>query len=120
MSVLLKKGNSSRATIYENWLLKKTPKKVLFEGSTIPVFQTKELNVFARYCHQCHATGFAFPPQFLIGSEKEVIQKMKGLKEKIHFKLSNRLMPPNIDERIQLEQSGDLNTLLKYIDSFKN
>lgn len=119
MKTILKKVKSAKASIYEDFLNKRTPKKELFTGRTIPVFKKRELNIFARYCHQCHASGLPFPPQFLIGDEQEVIKKIGLLKSKIKFKLTNRLMPPDQSERIQLETSGDLQILLDYIEEFK-
>jgi hypothetical protein len=119
MKSLLQEVSSPKAGVYKNYLAKKTPKKVLFSGSVIPVFKKMELNVFARYCQQCHATGMPFPPQFLVGSEKEVVNKIEKLKDKIHFKLKYNLMPPNKKERELMKKSGDYLTLLEYIQSFR-
>lgn len=120
MSTILNKENSNKAHIYQNVLNKKTPKKELFNGLTIPVFKKPVLNVFARYCHQCHASGLPFPPQFLLGSEDEVESKIKTLSTKIHFKLTNNLMPPNEKEREALINSGDIEQLLNYIKLISN
>lgn len=117
MRTLLRKAGSSRSAIYDRILSKKTPKKALFTGPTIPVFKTKELNIFARYCHECHGVGLDFPPQFLVGSEKEVTTKIKHIRTRIDFKLKNNLMPPSQDERRLMMESGDRELLLKYIST---
>jgi hypothetical protein len=119
MFTVLSYVNSSKADIYKNFLNKKTAKKKLFEGATIPVFKQPELNVFARYCHECHASGLPFPPQFLLGTEEEVMENIGKLSSKIHFKLKNKLMPPRKIERDLLHSSGDINILLDYIKQFK-
>jgi hypothetical protein len=120
MFAILERENSSSAKTYEKFLDKKTAKKILFSGATIPVFKQPELNVFARYCHECHASGLAFPPQFLLGTEVEVMSQIDRLSTKIHFKLTNKLMPPNKAERDLLHSSGDVEILLEYIKQFKN
>lgn len=119
MYSILEREGSSLARIYKNFLDKATPEKVLFKGSTIPVFKQPELNVFARYCHECHASGLPFPPQFLLGTEEEVSDKIEKISQKIHYKLTKKLMPPSQSERNLLESSGDLNLLLNYIDKFR-
>lgn len=115
MWAILDEARSVEANKFKKWLDMKTPKKVLFTGPTIPVFQTKELNIFSRYCQKCHGTNLQFPPQFLIGTEDEVIGKITKLKRKINYKLTKKLMPPDRRERLRLERSGDLKRLLDYL-----
>ncbi|MFT6632553.1 MAG: hypothetical protein ACJAS4_002517 [Bacteriovoracaceae bacterium] len=119
MFTILERENSLFAKTYKKFLDKKTARKVLFSGAIMPVFKQPELNVFARYCHECHASGLAFPPQFLLGTEEEVMEKIDRFSTKIHFKLTSKLMPPNKKERDLLHSSGDVEILLEYIKQFK-
>lgn len=118
MGTLLEKVGSKYAMNYLEMIDKRTPPKKLFTGPRKPVFQQKELNIFSRYCSECHGVGLSFPPQFLIGTENEVIQKIQNLKAKIQYKLENNLMPPNIQDRASMSENGDKDLLLKYILEF--
>lgn len=117
MSVLLERAGSKKSMAYSQWIQKETPEKVLFKGHIQPIFKRKELNIFSKYCYSCHAVGLMFPPQFLIGTEEEVISKISALKPKILFKLENNLMPPNNIKREQLKKYGDYNRLIEYLNS---
>lgn len=117
MRALLAAAGSPKADDYGYWLSKPTPKKVLFEGPLPPVFRQGELNLFSRHCAKCHAAGLMFPPQFLLGGEGEVVEKMRQLKGRILFKLQNGLMPPNREERDVLVSSGDYDRMLRYVNS---
>lgn len=116
MSEILKEAQSDYSTIYEHFLNKTTPKKELLHEARIPVFRNSNLNIFSRHCSACHATGFAFPPQFLLGSESDVLEKMRALKSKLIYKLSNSLMPPNKSDRDYMIESGDRDTILSFIE----
>jgi mono/diheme cytochrome c family protein len=70
-------------------------------------------------CFECHATGLRFPPQFLIGQEAEVEEKIRLIRNKMIFKLSNQMMPPSADARAQMKENGDLDTILNYLKSLK-
>lgn len=115
MYTLLASIGSDKSHMYEFWLNKKTAPKKIFDGQTIPIFVTSELNIFSQRCHTCHAAGLSFPPQFLLGSEAQVIKQIRSLKEKIIYKLENNLMPPSPMNREQLRKSGDYDTLINYL-----
>lgn len=119
MAKLLKVAGSSHYKEYQDWLEIPTPAKELLQTPLIPVFSERELNVFARNCHTCHASGLSFPPQFLLGSEADVKSHIFSLREKILFKLKNHLMPPSAEAREALESSGDLAILLNYLEGLK-
>ena len=117
MNAILKEVNSPEADTYAYWINKETPEKKLFKGGFPPVFQTKALNIFSRYCHQCHAAGFKFPPQFLLGDEKQVVKQITQLKDRLLYKLTNQLMPPNKDDQELLVDSGDYDKLIEYLEN---
>lgn len=116
MYTLLTTIGSKKAQQYEYWIKKETAPKKLFEGQTLPVFATTELNIFSQRCSQCHAAGLSFPPQFLIGNETQVIHQIRNLKEKILYKLENNLMPPDPISRDELKRSGDYVKLVEYLN----
>lgn len=115
MYVLLSAIGSEKYHQYEYWLQKETPPKKIFEGQTIPIFATAELNIFSQRCHKCHAAGLSFPPQFLLGTEAQVVSQIRGLRDRILYKLENNLMPPNPMSREQLRNSGDYDKLISYL-----
>lgn len=115
MRALLIDAGSPLAEKYDRWLKVTTPEKVLFRGILPPVFQRSELNIFSRHCASCHGGGLTFPPQFLAGTEDEVIAKMRALKGRVLFKLEGNLMPPNRSDRALLRDSGDYDRLVDYI-----
>lgn len=115
MSALLNEAGSSAADVYSDWLVKPTPPKQLFRGALPPVFQQRELNLFSRHCAGCHAAGLSFPPQFLLGNEEEVKEKIMALREKMIFKLEGNLMPPSEAGRQHLRESGDYEVLITYL-----
>jgi mono/diheme cytochrome c family protein len=115
MHALLRGAGSPAALDYAHWLDKPTPEKRLFEGPLPPVFRQRELNVFSRHCASCHASGLSFPPQFLQGSEEEVVAKIAGLRDRILFKLEQGLMPPSEAGRELLRDSGDYEALVAYL-----
>lgn len=117
MSVVLEKAHSSKAKQYAQWSHKMTPEKKLFDRHIQPVFATSQLNILSRYCSTCHASGLDFPPQYLLGTEQEVINKVTQLKEKMLFKLQNNLMPPNPADREIMKNTGDLNRVVDYLKS---
>ena len=119
MQELLKQLSSPSAEKYSFWLKKKTPERVLLSEPIIPVFQKAELNIFTRHCASCHASGFQYPPQFLEGSENQVIEKINGLRDRIRYKLENALMPPDPSKRLLMEQTGDKEILLKYLSQLR-
>lgn len=116
MEALLRKlGATESAKYYTDWLNRPIAPKELFDDFIPPVFKSPALNVFSRYCAQCHATSLSFPPQFLMGDESQVISKMSALKPKLLSKLENGLMPPDPAVRDQLARSGDLQILLDHL-----
>lgn len=116
MHAILKEAASPEAERYSYWLKKPTPQKALFEGPLPPIFKRAELNLFSRHCSKCHAAELKFPPQFLIGTEREVVDKMADLKNRIFFKLESNLMPPNRIDREVLRSSGDYGRMIDYLN----
>ncbi|MCB0413148.1 MAG: hypothetical protein KDD50_02365 [Bdellovibrionales bacterium] len=117
MFTLLDKIGSPKAQIYAHWMNKTTPEKTLFSGPSLPIFKTPTLNILSRRCHKCHAAGLSFPPQFLLGSEDQVIEKVSALKTTLLYKLENNLMPPNPIDREELKRSGDYDKIINYVKS---
>lgn len=115
MHALLEKAGSPKAKNYSHWLNKQTPEKELFAGGFTPVFKKAELNILSRYCQKCHATGLSFPPQFLVGTEDEVVDKITNLKYKMTQKIRDNLMPPNIVDQYNFEKTGDRDRVLKFL-----
>lgn len=117
MAAVLEKVNSPKAKQYSQWSHRLTPEKKLFDRHIQPVFATAQLNILSRHCSTCHASGLDFPPQYLLGSEQEVIGKVTQLKEKMLFKLQNNLMPPNPADRDVLKNTGDYDRVIDYLNS---
>jgi hypothetical protein len=117
MWMLLNSVGSPHAKQFEPWLNPPTPKKSLLQTSLPPVFQQTELNLLSRYCAQCHGIQLQFPPQFLLGTEAEVIEKITLLKEKMIRRIKVNQMPPSIDEQEIFQSSGDRSLVLEYLDS---
>lgn len=115
MSTILRKAHSQKAEQYSIWMNKKTPVKQLSDSHFQPIFQTAQLNILSRYCSACHAAGLPFPPQYLLGTEAEVIHQVTQLKDKMIYKLENNLMPPNAADREILKNSGDRERILNYL-----
>ena len=113
--VLNQLGNE-RALWYEDRMKPvKTPKKVFYNKViTIPV-KKRELKILKKYCAQCHGTGSDYPPQFLVGSEEEVLTKIKSLNRKISYKLKNNLMPPIRPLREEFIQTGNRKIILNWL-----
>lgn len=115
MRALFDAVGSPEADQYSYWLTKSTPRKVLFEEPLPPVFKRTELNLFSRHCSKCHATDLKFPPQFLIGTEGEVVTHMTDLKSRLLFKLESGLMPPNPTDRDVMRASPDFDRMVEYV-----
>jgi hypothetical protein len=119
MHALLKEAGSPTAEDYAHWFGKPTPRKELFEGPLPPLFRQRELNLFSRHCASCHASGSAYPPQFLLGTEEQVVRHVSALREKILAKLEAGLMPPNPADREVLRASGDLAVIAAYLKGLR-
>ncbi len=118
MHTLLAEVGSPLADNYSKWIEKKTPMKRLLRSDTIPVFQSFELNVFSRYCSECHSSEIEFfPIQFLSGNEQEVIDTMKASVDEISFVLEEKHMPPSRKLQRILSESGDLKIMMDYLNS---
>ena len=115
MQTLLNRQHSHTAAPFGLWLNKKTPPKRLYSGPVFPIYHNKTLNIFARHCHACHGTGDIYPPQFMVGNERQVTDNIRHLKHKILDKLTNNLMPPSPNQRQQLLDSGERDELLDYL-----
>jgi len=115
MHALLGDAGSAAAGEYAYWLGKPTPGKARFDGPVPPIFRQRELNLFSRHCSSCHAAGHAFPPQFLLGTEEEVVEKISALRQRILAKLEAGLMPPNPTDRAVLHSSGDYELITAYL-----
>ena len=51
-----------------------------------------------------------------MGTETEVVDQIRNLKDKIFYKLENNLMPPNPASRDELKKSGDYSKLIDYLN----
>lgn len=117
MSRLLEDKDPDKSFQYKIWLEKPTPKKKLFNGHIQPVFENKNLNLFSSYCHKCHSSQSKYPPQFLFGSEDQVLMTFQSLADKLLFKLENDLMPPDPIQRAQMNRSGDKDKMIQFLNS---
>ena len=114
---VLKGMGDSRAQAFEASALEgPTPPKEIFKEPLPVFFSDPALNKFAKNCAICHGNpSVDFPPQFLVGSESQVLEQMTALRPALMFKLENNLMPPDPARRKTLQDSGDYQSLLEYV-----
>lgn len=78
-------------------------------------FQTPELNIMAAYCAKCHGNGSNLTEQFLIGTENEVLGKVRTLRGRIIEQIQSGEMPPRAADRDKFKSSGDEARVLNYL-----
>ncbi len=108
---------SPMAHEYLYWIQKPTPEKRLMSFVDLDEenFRSFALNTMWKNCAQCHATQLTFPPQFLKGSEEEVVMQIQSLQSRLLFRLENYQMPPDPVARQEMIDRGDYDIIVNYL-----